>query len=266
VSAANLVQSAWSWLERELQRWSDCGLEAQFWWRDDDAIGNSPALERLLALSRKRQVPLALAVIPARLDEDLAQGLREFDLVSVLQHGYAHTSHAFAGQRKIELGGARSLEALARDLVDGRQILQQAFDTRFVPVLVPPWNRIDAGLLDLLPRLGFNGLSTLKARRAAEPAIGLRQINTHLDPINWAWHSGFRGVYPSIAQLVQHLVARRSGYRDRTEPTGILSHHLVQNDATWSFLDDLLQFLGEQSAVRFVGAAELWPGRDADSA
>lgn len=266
MSASQLVQSAWSWLERELQRWYDCGLEAQFWWRDDDASGDSAALERLLQLSHERQVALALAVIPSQLDAGLPQRLREFDRVSVLQHGYAHVSHAFAGQRKIELGGARSRGELARDLAAGQQILQQAFDNRFVPVLVPPWNRIEPGLLDLLPGLGFTGLSTLKARRAAEPAIGLRQINTHLDPINWAWRNGFRGVYPSIAQLLQHLVARRSGYRDRAEATGILSHHLVQNDATWSFLDDLLQFLGEQPAVRFVDAFELWPGRDQDSA
>ena len=83
-------------------------------------------------------------------------------------------------------------------------------------------------------------------------------MNVHLDPINWPRQAGFVGVYPAIAVLVQHLVARRSGYRDAAEPTGILSHHLVQNEATWLFLDNLLGFLSRHPAVRFVDAGDIW--------
>ena len=79
-----------------------------------------------------------------------------------------------------------------------------------------------------------------------------------MDPINWRHDGGFLGVYPAIAILVQHLIARRSGYRDIDEPSGILSHHLAQNDATWRFLDDLLQFLNEHPAVGFVAADSIW--------
>ena len=252
------IRDAWSWLGGELDRWSDEGLEARFWWRDDDASENSAELERLLQLGRQRQVPLALAVIPARLEPNLGDLVRNFERVSVLQHGYSHTSHATGGQRSIEFGGSRSSEELTRDLARGRDLLQRHFDDLLLPVLVPPWNRIEQRVVDELPGLGFHGLSTLKARRAIEAAPGLLQVNVHLDPINWPRRTGFVGVYPAIAVLVQHLVARRSGYRDAAEPTGILSHHLVQNEATWVFLDNLLGFLSRHPAVRFVDAGDIW--------
>ena len=252
------IEAAWSWLDRELDRWSDGGLVAQFWWRDDDASENSAELERLLQMSQDWQVPLALAVIPARLDPDLSRVIRECERISILQHGYSHDNHANQGQRKIEFGGSRSNDELLQELAEGHALLQQHFDDRMLPVLVPPWNRIEKRVVDRLPALGFRGISTLKARRAREAAPGLLQVNVHLDPINWSHASGFVGVYPAIAILLQHLVARRCGYRDAAEPTGILSHHLVQNDATWLFLDSLLEFLGRHPAVRFVDARDIW--------
>ena len=98
----------------------------------------------------------------------------------------------------------------------------------------------------------------MKRRTVAHPAPGLLQVNAHLDPINWRHNGGFIGLYPAIAILIQHLIAKRSGYRDGAEPTGILSHHLVQNEAVWRFLDNLLLFLSQQPAVHFVDAREIW--------
>ncbi len=254
----SLAQQAWQWLERELDRWSHAGLQAQFWWRDDDASDSSTALDRLLRLAQERQVPLALAVIPAGLQAGLIDSLKNQSLVTVLQHGYAHRNHAAKGQRKLELGGLLQSDRIASELKLGRQTLAREFGDRFVAALVPPWNRIDDAAIEALPELGFSGISTMKARRAAHPAPGLLQVNAHLDPINWRHDSGFLGIYPAIAILVQHLIARRSGYRDIDEPSGILSHHLVQNDATWRFLDDLLQFLNAHPAAAFVAADSIW--------
>ena len=233
-------------------------MRAQFWWRDDDASNSSNALDRLLRLAQERQVPLALAVIPARLRPGLINSLKNQSLVTVLQHGYAHENHATKGQRKLELGGLRQGDQIVSELRLGRQTLSREFGDRFVAALVPPWNRIDSAAIMTLPELGFSGISTMKARRAAHPVPGLLQVNAHLDPINWRHDSGFLGVYPAIAILVQHLIARRSGYRDIDEPSGILSHHLVQNDTTWRFLDDLLQFLNAHPAADFVAADSIW--------
>ena len=253
-----LVDEAWCWLGRELDAWGERGLRADFWWRDDDAVAASPQLERLLGIGERHAAPAALAVIPSRLQTSLAAKLRDNPQIAVLQHGYSHQSHAAPGQRTLELGGTCDDKQMQAELRRGRQILLQHFGQQCNAVLVPPWNRIDERILQALPPLGFVGMSAMRVRKNASPIAGLLQVNTHLDPVNWRHRRGFIGIYPAIAILVQHLAARRSGYRDFDEPTGILSHHLVQNEAVWRFIDELFRFLGNHPASRWVCASEIW--------
>ncbi len=258
MTRVSFAELAWNWLQSELDNWSCAGKTAQFWWRDDDAIEVSRELEKLVALSDSTRIPLSLAVIPASLKPGLASYLRGRERISVLQHGYAHVSHAATGARKIELGGSRDLDEIVAELEQGFGILTNHFGDSFQTALTPPWNRIDERLPTRLPGIGIVGISTARARRKASPVAGLLQVNTHLDPINWRHAGGFIGVYPAIAILVQHLVSKRFGYRDASEPTGILTHHLVQNDATWRFVADLLHFLSRHPAAVFVGASDIW--------
>ena len=258
MTALPLARQAWSWLGRELERWSAAGRKAAFWWRDDDAGLACERLDRLLDLRRAHGLPLAIAAIPERVESALVDRLRDAESVTVLQHGYAHGNHAPPGQRSLELGGSRPPGEVLADLERGFSAMEAEFGERFEAVLVPPWNRIDDAVIRALADIGFRGISTHKARRRAHPAPGLLQVNTHLDPVNWRHRGGFIGVYPALAILVQHLVAKRSGYRDADEPTGILSHHLAHNEATWAFLGELLQFLQQHPAVEFVGADEIW--------
>jgi hypothetical protein len=253
-----LSAKAWRWLGRELDRWADEGHTAKFWWRDDDATAPSGALDKLAGISCNWNVPLALAIIPSGLKPELVDFLHDRTLITVLQHGYAHENHAAPGQRKLELGGTQTTTKSIADLEQGYQTLERQFADRFNPVLVPPWNRIDGKLVSHLNEIGFVGISTMKVRRSACPAPGLLQVNTHLDPVNWRHTGGFIGVYPAIAILIQHLIAKRTGYRDRDEPTGLLTHHLVQNGAVWRFVDDLLQFLCNHPAVTWQDAAAIW--------
>jgi hypothetical protein len=249
---------AWSWLGHELDAWAEMDKSAHFWWRDDDATRPTGALDRLLGLSYNLDAPLALAVIPAGLNPELVDFLQNRTLTTVLQHGYTHENHAIRGQRKLELGGSRDSARIIADLKLGYQILEQHFDERFTPVLVPPWNRINGKIVSCLREIGFTGISIMKVRRNACPAPGLLQVNTHLDPVNWRHQGGFIGVFPAIAILIQHLQARRSGYRDIGEPTGILTHHLVQNEAVWRFLEDLLHFLSNHPAATWLDAPTIW--------
>ena len=66
----------WPDLLVELDRWEEAGLVAQFWWRDDDAVAPSPRLDRLMAVAES--APVALAVIPADVKDELAAALRWF--------------------------------------------------------------------------------------------------------------------------------------------------------------------------------------------
>ena len=97
----------WQTLQRELDLWAESDATATFWWRDDDAVSESPQLHTLDALSRELNVPVAVAVVPAQLDGSLPRYLRDRDNFTVLQHGYSHTSYAARGVKKIEVVATR---------------------------------------------------------------------------------------------------------------------------------------------------------------
>ena len=247
---------SWERLEREIDAWAAAGREATLWWRDDDAVAATAELERLLALTGRGHIPLALAVIPAPAEAQLAARLSGAAQAIVLQHGYAHRNHAAPGSRAVECGGARGLDDVAAELRLGRERLAELFGDRFLPVLVPPWNRIDAGLVPRLPPLEFRGLSTWGPRAGRDAAPGLLQVHTHADPIAWRRGRVFAGAERTTAALADHLEARRTGRADPQEPTGLLTHHLVHDAAGWEFLEELTERVGRRRGMRWVGARE----------
>ena len=91
--------SAWRILDDELRAWN--GRDVTLWWRDDDASSASPRLARLLAIARAHRVPVAIAAVPAQIEESLVDAIASSDTASVIQHGYAHRNHAPAGERRI---------------------------------------------------------------------------------------------------------------------------------------------------------------------
>lgn len=241
-------------LRAELDQWSASGRRATLWWRDDDASAATPALARMLAVAAANSVPLALAVIPARLGPDLVDAVAPAAGCTVLQHGFEHRNHAAAGERSCELGANRPLAVTAEELVRGRERLRAAFGVRFLPILVPPWNRIAAELVALLPQLGYRGLSTFAPRKNALAAPGVAQCNTHVDPIAWRRGRRFVGEDEAAARLSAHLALRRNGAVDPAEATGLLTHHLDFDEAAWRFVDTLLERTRAHPAVSWLAA------------
>ncbi|MEE9209028.1 MAG: hypothetical protein V3U23_01150 [Kiloniellales bacterium] len=249
--------TSWRNLSEELDAWAAAGRVATLWWRDDDAVEPGPALARLLALASARDLPLGLAVIPARASEALAEWLKTDPArATLLQHGYAHRSHAADSEKKAELGAQRPANVVLEELARGWGRMTALFGETWAPILVPPWNRIAERLVPELAGLGFRGLSTLGPRAAAEPAPGLVQVNTHLDIMHWPPPRGFLGEAESLEFLVAQLRARRRGEADAAEPTGLLTHHAAHDAAAWAFLEALLDRLAGHPAARFVGAGE----------
>lgn len=250
--------SHWGTLQAELDRWSAERRSATLWWRDDDAEQPTPALERLLGLAERSEVPVALAVVPARAGRELARRIAGDRGVSVLQHGYAHCNHAPTGARACEFGADRPRAEVRAELAEGCARLQALIGKDALPVLVPPWNRIAAELLDELPALGLAGLSAFRARASAEPVRGLRQANCHVDLIDWRVRC-FVGEAKALGELVAHLAARRAGAVDAAEPTGVLTHHLAFDEGCWGFLEELLRRTRSHPAVRWLNVAEgIW--------
>lgn len=246
-------------LDAELDQWGRAGRVAMFWWRDDDAGVDSPAFGRLLALAAKHDAALALAVIPLKLDAAARARIEATPQACVLQHGLRHDNRAAADEKKCEFPARLPLDAMLAELDQGHARLGAAFAGRALPVLVPPWNRLAPRLIPVLPSIGLRGLSTYRARKAADAAPGLRQVNCHVDLIDWRSTRGFLGEAAALALACDHLRARREGRADPNEPTGILTHHAVHDEPAWRFLDDLLGRLARHPAARLEAAATLFP-------
>ena len=127
-------------------------------------------------------------------------------------------------------------------------------------MLVPPWNRIAPGLVPALPEIGFTGLSTFAARRRAEPIKGLRQINTHVDLIDWKDRRKFVGQDAALAALVEALRQSRGA---TSEPVGLLSHHLAMDEGAWDFLRSFLGKAIKLPGVKLCSARDLFASREA---
>jgi len=249
--------SDWPALDAEVDRWAKAERTVILWWRDDDAIAATPALERLLRTARqpdRAAVPICLAVIPAQADGSLAKTGAQNPQVSILQHGFAHRNHAPTNEKKLELGAHRPAAIVLRELAEGRQRLQQLFGSRFLPVLVPPWNRFAPAVRDGLPGIGLTSISTYGPRTAGDRSA----VNTHVDIIDWHGSRGFAGEAAALRLLTGHLAARREARADPAEPTGLLTHHLVQDEACWGFLTELVYRLSRRPEVRWLAGTDIF--------
>ena len=246
----------WSPVDDALSRSADSGRVVDLWWRDDDLATDTPALGRLFSLAGRFDLPLALAVIPARIEPSLVARIEDEPSAAVLVHGLRHVSHARPSAKKAEFGPDRPLEQLAADAAEGLRSAWMAFGANLRPVLVPPWNRIAPDLVPLLPGLGYRGLSTFKHRTARQPVPGLVEANTHLDPIDWHGTRGLRDPQRLVAELGELIARRAEGATD--EPIGLLTHHLVHDQAVWDFCAALLERLSSSAAVRYPFVDEIF--------
>lgn len=248
----------WDRLARELDAWGEAARTATFWWRDDDATEPAPELDALLDTAG--EVPVALAVVPHGASEALPARLANHAKVAVLQHGYAHANHAPDGEKKIELGPHRRADHVIAELATGQDRLDRLFGARFLPVMVPPWNRIAPFLVPMLPEMKYRGLSTFAPRTRAQPVAGLHQVNTHVDLIDWRGGRGFIGEDVAISAAIRHLADRREGRADPDEATGILTHHLVQDAESWTFVARLLAAVDTHPGAALLSAGALFGG------
>lgn len=244
--------SLWAPLDAELALWKAAGERPVFWWRDDDAQAPTEALETMLGLAGKHQVPLHMAVIPKGLSPELAPRLTGCPMVRVMQHGFAHVNHEPKGTPASEIGVSRPLQAQAADLAQGMALLQAAGLPRLMPALVPPWNRIADTTRAALPGMGYRMLSAYGGRGSDAPVAGLTQVDGHLDPIRWKHGRQFRGADAMVRMTTEALSARRIG--TQRGPIGFLTHHLQTDAGTWAFTD---AWLARLSGATWAGLEDL---------
>lgn len=216
---------------------------ADLWLRDDDATLPSPALDRLLDLSERFSVPMTLAVIPEPTGEALARRIEQTTNIDIAVHGWAHQNHARPDEKKQELGLHRPLDTVLDELQTGRTKLQSLHCSRFVPMLVPPWNRIDQVVVEQLPWAGYKALSVY----GPEKTGGIPLLNTHIDVIDWRGTRGGRDHDLLFAEIAARLCAAQ----DTKGMAGILTHHLDHDDSVWAFLQSLFSLTANHPGCRW---------------
>jgi predicted glycosyltransferase len=223
------------------------GRTASFFWRDDDAVTATPALDRLLDLAGRHAVPILIAAIPAGIQPALGRRLDGAGGASVAIHGLAHQNYAPAGEKPAEFGPHRSLDILRDDAASGFRIARERLpEAALLPVFVPPWNRLAPALAAALPDFGYRGLSAVPG-----PAIpGLRRLDATLDPIDWRGTRSLKDPKPLLRKLAADIAAGN--------PVGLLTHHLAHDAAIWTFLEELLRVLVKHPAVQSLDFRRLF--------
>lgn len=235
-----------------LRRAKDAGLVIRLWWRDDDACTVTAPLVRLLEMRSLLHVPLSLAVVPRDAQPDLAQAVMSAAETRVLQHGWAHAEQQRTGERKSEFGDHRPVAQMLHELDEGRSTMEAMFGPNFVPVLVPPWNRIGTKITTRRSAVGLPWMSAFGPRNADDAYV----VNTHIDIIDWTSRTGLQpqAVLGLLCDEVSRLIEHNS-----TEPIGLLTHHLQHDEMAWACIEAIMTVLTNNSDIAWPTVSDLFP-------
>jgi peptidoglycan/xylan/chitin deacetylase (PgdA/CDA1 family) len=242
---SHIGSDPWRALSDELDEWAQAS--AVLWWRDDDAVAATSSLDMLLAIQADHAVPLAVASVPVAVDASLVRALEHTAVVRVLAHGWDHRNHAPPGMPRAELDRGRAQSDILTQLAAGRQRLADLFGLQFLPVLVPPFNRIDPALLPIVRQAGLTALSV----DGDFTLLPMQNNNVHVDVCDW--HTGTAiDATDAVRRLIGALRLRRLGLVKRSAPIGLLTHHLVHDAAGWRLIRALLSHLVAHKSVAFL--------------
>lgn len=217
--------------------------------RDDDGGWDDARLDALLDVADRHGMPVDVAMIPMDTGPELAGRLRARmagSRLRVHQHGYEHVNHEPEG-RKCEFGPARTPEAIAADVRNGRERLLERFGGDLDAVFTPPWNRSVPDLAPALVACGIRVLSRdLTAGRLDHP--GLAEV-----PVSVDWFGGRRGTRWTREELGRRMAdATAAG-----GPVGLMLHHAVTPPDELRDLDALFALLSRHPAVRLRTITEV---------
>ncbi len=211
--------------------------DAHIHFRADDVAVPGGNIQRLLELFLELEHPLMLAAVPAWLRADRWHELQRMSRGSALftwgQHGWRHANHEPCG-KKCEFGPARLPKHKHLDLLKGRDRLAAIMGKDFTPIFTPPWNRMDQDSLELLPKLGFRGVSadTKLRPRSAYVRDSMAFLPVHVDLHTRQENTpqeALRGILQDFSNALP------------LGECGVMLHHQRMNPAAFLFLQRLLQ-------------------------
>lgn len=221
------------------------------YFRADDVAVPSESFAELLILFSRFQIPLCLALVPVWLTSLRWSAIGQVcDVSSSLwcwhQHGWQHRNHQLSG-KKGEFGSDRSVSAVRKDIINGRDRLQKIVGPHFSPVFTPPWNRCSEQTLDELYRAGFKAVSTDRSRQNV-PESPLPDL-----PVNVDLHT--RREPDGLSSL--HGLARELESAARNGAVGMMIHHQRMNRNSFVLLAGLLELIRKTPALKPVHFTDL---------
>ena len=244
-------------LRRELDTWEERDLQARLWWRDDDLGDPTAKLDPLLQCAGHLEIEPVLAVVPRWASDALPRRLAD-QKVCIAMHGWAHIDHQAGRGKKAEFGDARPIADLVKDARAGQERLADLFGSEPIDCFVPPWNRTVLDLAELLPSLGFQGISTFGTHRNTVQGCGVRWVNTHIDVIDWRGNRRFVGPDPMAEAITKELVSRRREVGPTCEPIGLLTHHLEMTKNDWTDFEAICAMLVTHPSTKMLGSRDIF--------
>ena len=251
-SAAVWKKEPEGWLSRLEAVFKQQSREARpsiFFRADDIGVAGKP-FEALCRLFRHHSIPLAMAVVPAWLNDGRREQLFEHagleePLWGWHQHGWRHVNWQRVG-KKSEFGEQRPIDRQIRDISQGRDKMRKTFGDRFLPIFTPPWNRLSSTTLTALDRLDFKAVS-MGNRLPGNPnhRVSLKHLKIHLD-LHTRKGSDPVSDYEALLAEIAALMTKR-------EPVGIMIHHQRMTIFAFEFLHELLSLLKDAVKARFFG-------------
>lgn len=226
-----------------------CKNDSNVFFRADDIAVPSKKYAQLIALFKKHQLPLALAVVPSWLSEKRWQNIFQCagtsDLWCWHQHGRLHRNFETTGKKQ-EFGPARHDEEIALHLCLGFLHLQKIMGEELHPLFTPPWNRCSSVTMETLLTQGFKAISRSRGAKPIAPkSLPDLQVNVDLHTRREPdAETSFEELLKEIEESLQN------------ELCGIMIHHQCMNEGAFTLLDIVLDELKKQKNITFVNIKE----------
>lgn len=254
--------------------------------RNDDVRNKlDDSLIRLTDLFIKRKIPICHAVEPANVGDEVVKwliGIKEEypNLIEIVQHGYAHKLNykkiIWGKEKKGEFGGNRSYSDQKKEILMGKNLMDQYFRDKWFPLFTFPFGARNKASLKAVNDAGFfviNGSLGISTQQQFLYSIGrffnretfmgfkisyhllhrkgthLFQIDTSISLIDEFLDEETGAVFPSLDEIKE----KTAKYLQHVNYVGIVLHHRYHDDENkiaWVglFLDWLLSI----SNVRFL--------------
>ncbi len=214
--------------------------------RADDIGVPSKNYSRMMELFIKYRTPLCLAVVPCWMTKQRWKIMENFEsqgknLFCWHIHGYRHVNHEIRG-KKFEFGESRSSKEVFSDLSRGYKRLQSIIGKNLTPIFTPPWNRCSLETMQILQKLGIQGISRSHGVKPLPPR-GFKDFPIHVDLHTRKEKDAQQGWQNLLRQF-----DKAAGFKT----CGIMIHHMRMNSQAFIFLEFLLKLFSEYNQIKIV--------------